>query len=372
VGRRFRIMNPDRMRSTYGMLIYMLMDSAEAQIQELLEFPCVRPLRTVYSLLERAGALKLLDDPAAAVATQEIVPGGRSRWEIQRAIKAKEAARTQLARKYRSAAVSEEEILQCLYSIGDNNSYLAFSRDPITRMISLLQEFFDPNSCPDAGSSLAISMGRGGARLSHGHQKQYTYVLQSLTLWREIHDSMFMLWCCADADMLASGNAYRLSNTGQGLNRVQAAPRVSKAIHNILWRCQQRLGGWVGSAVVHLGDHNVPNALHFIDKYTQVPRILNPVVLVVDSLPKLCKDQKLEAYVKSLYGSVQACRKAILADFFRHAFDGSGADNFFDAGSCIDGRLTSAWNWCSQIEKKPYYHIFKVAGFYSFDGDLGK
>jgi hypothetical protein len=26
--------------------------------------------------------------------------------------------------------------------------------------------------------------------------------------------------------------------------------------------------------------------------------------------------------------------------------------NFFDAGSCIDGRLTSAWNWCSKIEKK--------------------
>ena len=35
------------------------------------------------------------------------------------------------------------------------------------------------------------------------------------------------------------------------------------------------------------------------------------------------------------------------------------------AGSCIDGRLTSAWNWCSQIEKKPYYHIFKVAGAYT-------
>ena len=44
----------------------------------------------------------------------------------------------------------------------------------------------------------------------------------------------------------------------------------------------------------------------------------------------------------------------MLADFFRHAFDGSGADNYYDAGSRIDGRLTSAWNWCSKLEKKPF------------------
>lgn len=66
------------------------------------------------------------------------------------------------------------------------------------------------------------------------------------------------------------------------------------------------------------------------------------------------------------------CRHAILTDFFRHAFDGGGADNFFDAGSCIDGRLTSAWNWGSKLEKKAYAPIFKLAGFTSFDGEFVK
>jgi hypothetical protein len=41
-------------------------------------------------------------------------------------------------------------------------------------------------------------------------------------------------------------------------------------MNELLGKCQQRLGHWVGSSVVHLGDHNVPNALMFIDKYTQV------------------------------------------------------------------------------------------------------
>ena len=38
------------------------------------------------------------------------------------------------------------------------------------------------------------------------------------------------------------------------------------------------------------------------------------------------------------FGSMDDLYREILGDFFRHAFDGSGADNFFDAGSCIDGK----------------------------------
>jgi hypothetical protein len=57
-----------------------------------------------------------------------------------------------------------------------------------------------------------------------------------------------------------------------------------------------------------------------------VPQILNPVVLVLDELPRLGQNPQLGAYISAVFGSVEAARKAILTDFCRHAFDGSGAD----------------------------------------------
>ena len=180
---------------------------------------------------------------------------------------------------------------------------------------------------------------------------------------------MFRLWCLAEEDLLRKDNGYEQRDTGQGLQRVQAAPRTSRAVHALLQQVQQRgAGGWVGSSLIHLGDSNVPNALMFIDKYSQVEHILQPILSTLDALDELRRDPQLGRWLERTFGGVAKLRVTILADFFRHAFDGSGADNFFDAGSCIDGRLTSAWNWCAQLPDKPFYIIFKVAGFTSFDG----
>jgi len=164
---------------------------------------------------------------------------------------------------------------------------------------------------------------------------------------------------------LLGASSYVLRDTGQGLNRVQGCPSVSHAMHAILSRVQQQTRGWVGLSVVHLGDRDVPNALVFIDKYTQVARILGPIVLCVDRIEHLAKDPNLEKYF-SRFGGVTQLRVEVLQDYFRHGFDGSGSDG----GSCIDGRLTSSWNWCAKVEKKRFFPLFLLSGFKGFDGSF--
>lgn len=369
LGRRHKIMNPDKMRTTYGKLIYLLQDSQSPEVKDMLNFTCVKPIKTVYSVLEERGATGLLRDDLITLATMEIYSDGRTRREVQKDIKAKERAIEMLSARYQCDGLSQEKVRQCIYSIGDNHAFLRTNRDPCDRMIAYLKQYFHPTQAKNTKHSLAIRSGKGGARLSHDHAKQYAYVLQSLTLWREILHDMFRLWSLTEQDLLSETVSYRLRDTGQGLNRVQAAPKTLRMMHTILHRAQQSVGSWVGSSAIHMGDHNVPNALMFIDKYSQIYRILLPICNTLRHIPIIAEKPALRSYIDDEFGSEEGCILEILTDFFRHGFDGSGADNFFDAGSCIDGRLTSAWNWCAQLEKKRYFPVFLLTGFVGFDGE---
>lgn len=126
------------------------------------------PLSTV---LEEGGALDLLRDDRIAVATSEIYSQGRARREIQRDIKRKEQAIEALSAKYSNGSISPENVRQCIYSISDNHAFLRVNRDPCERMIALLKEHFHPQKYESSKTSLAIRSGKGGARLTHDHQR---------------------------------------------------------------------------------------------------------------------------------------------------------------------------------------------------------
>lgn len=282
--------------------------------------------------------------------------------------------------------LTEEDIQRVLDSLSDANNYLAFNAAPVEAMRARLEGCFardkavDPYSLRIGGGARAFlgsgsryflggggsGGGRGGAKLNHDHATQFTFVQQTLCLWEEVMANMFKLWYYADQDLLAGGASYHLANTGQGLQRVQGCPNVGREMRRVLARAQRAAGApWVGLSVVHLGDRDVPNALVFIDKYTQVPRILQPIVQVLEEVDRMARDPDLAAYFEHQWASPADLKMEILADFFKHGFDGDGDDG----GSCIDGRLTSAWNWCSRLGKKRYYHVFNLSGFQGFDGD---
>jgi hypothetical protein len=392
IGRRYKIMNPDRMRGEYGKMLYLLQDCAQPDIQEYLGFNVCVPVKTVYDLLAQGNGLKLLLDPHVCTATAEILPENKSRAQIQHEIKQKETAKKYLSKKYSNRKLTKDDIELCLNSICDNNNFLNSNRKPIDRMLVLLDEFFHPSKVNPKDPACSLAIGGGdeiatgvgvvvssttsdndtGTRLSHSHEKQYMYVLQSLTLWREIVHDLFRLWWLSESDLLDSTVEYDLRNTGQGDQRVQSCNRISKAMHGILYAVQQKSSqnehGWVGSSVIHLGDSNVPNAFMFIDKYNQVSRLLNPIDNCLRHIDIHMKNKSLNKYITCNWGSAKGAKRAILQDFFKYGFDGSGADNFFEAGSCIDGRLTSAWNWCQDLPSKPYFPLFKLSGFLGFDG----
>ena len=70
VTRRYKIMNPEKMRDTYGKMIYLLQDANTEEMVDELGFELVTPIKTVHAKLKECGALALLSDEHIATATQ--------------------------------------------------------------------------------------------------------------------------------------------------------------------------------------------------------------------------------------------------------------------------------------------------------------
>lgn len=189
VGRRFKIMSPEKMRTTYGKLIHVLMDAAQREVSQAIGFNAIEPIQTVHSLLLGADMLELLDDPEIDVATQQIVSG-----DAAEKAQAKAAAIHRLCATYAERSderLSKADVERVLLSIGDANAFLEFNRRPVARALELLHAHFQPKSAVSSEHSLAITIGREGARLSHSHSTQFAYVDQSLRLWNEIMSDFY-------------------------------------------------------------------------------------------------------------------------------------------------------------------------------------
>lgn len=275
-------MNPSKMRSNYGKLMYILMDTESYQVKSELKINFVKPIMTVYNFLEKKKLLEVLSDPLWVTASMSISDdyGGKSKHELQREIQKKQQAMEQLYKTYTSSHFTSDEIKRVIDSIADHAAYYDFNVKPVAKMLDILTSSFDPQK-PEDPFSLQLttrplkkalnafsSMYNGysssfmgsGSMLSHSHATQYKFVLQSLTLWKEIMSCMPKLWLLADADMITE--SYRLVDTGQGYQRLQTCPRVRREMSDILGRVQSRVGQWVGLSVVHLGDRDVPNGKH--------------------------------------------------------------------------------------------------------------
>lgn len=375
LARRYKVMNPDLLRTDYAKFLYLVQDLClTPQCQEQLQFPSgtvVKPIRTVKRVLEAWGISQLLEDPRLPVCITP-VPRHPNLQKLNLALRYKDKTVAKLCKEYALKAKQDADVIELLIrSLNDANNYASSNVETIDSLLTMFTTHFSES--PDSSSAnLTISEGVSGSRLSHAHRMQYFFVVQSLALWKNITKDMYRLWMLAEEDMLDPTSPYTLKLTGQGLQRVQPAKRLYGAVSMLLNKTKGELGSWVGSEKIHLGDDQVPNAFMFLDKYAQISRIIVPLLSTIAMIEKApdSRPDHVNEYFRNSFGSPEKAKIAILADFFRHAFDGSGGDNMEDAGSCIDGRLTSAWNWCNQIREKPFYPCFLMAGFSSFDGDL--
>jgi hypothetical protein len=370
--RRHKRLNPFSHRGEFGKLMMMLQDVQKNSVQRALgiQSTLIIPVRTVGAALGEIGCEALTDD-------EEVRRGFLKLTGAE-----KQAGMQRLIDKYGTGDKAKKDVVEhCLRSIDDVYNFIQANTRPLRALRRYIERDFE--SLPsDDPYVISVRQGRGGACFTHSHSVHCQYVTESLLLWENVQKNILDLWEVAENDMLVDGKGrYVVTNTGQGFHRMCSAPQSYGAMSQLVRETEQSMGGWVGIKVIHLGDRDVPNPLVFIDKYTVIPRIVQPVVQTLRALryvfheedeedeaqPQLANEYNnypgVRNLLRSKYHSYSELRMMILSDFFKHGFDGSGDDG----GTCIDGRLTSAWNWCHQLHKKKYYDAFVLSGFSGFD-----
>ncbi|CAM9210888.1 unnamed protein product [Discosporangium mesarthrocarpum] len=93
VGRRYKITNPDKFRSQYGKMMYMLQDSQSAKH---LQICLVKDIKMVHSFVDERGGLALLGDKRIHQATAEVSDKNMGKKEVSEHVSRKQAARAEL------------------------------------------------------------------------------------------------------------------------------------------------------------------------------------------------------------------------------------------------------------------------------------
>lgn len=74
IGRRHKIRNPEKMRTSYGKLLHLLQDSVDPEVRRGLGFDLVTDIQTCALLLEKTGMKHMMHDPGVITAVEEIDP----------------------------------------------------------------------------------------------------------------------------------------------------------------------------------------------------------------------------------------------------------------------------------------------------------
>eukprot|EP00750_Incisomonas_marina_P008460 INCI15482.1.p1 GENE.INCI15482.1~~INCI15482.1.p1 ORF type:complete len:430 (-),score=77.61 INCI15482.1:1559-2848(-) len=197
VGRRYKIQNPTKMRTTYGKMMHILMDAVQPAMTNEIGANMFTPTQSVHSILRPFGAAgdAFLADPDLLLAASPIDhargiddcvgaatmsspsakgKGGKSNVELAarelHMRKAKQAALQRIkdrhVRKARedTSGIPAVVVERCLESIGDALAFISVSTASVEAMIDLLLHFFDPrNDGGGAGNqSLQLRYGSGG------------------------------------------------------------------------------------------------------------------------------------------------------------------------------------------------------------------